>query len=104
MGKVVYNNCFGGFRLSAEAVRLGKLYSPDDAFWQDVDERYGFFRGPRHDPTLVRVVEELGVSANVNTSCLRIEELPSGTLYRIDEYDGNETVETHDTVEWTVLP
>ena len=78
MGKVVYNNCFGSFRLSAEAVRL--------------------------DPTLVRVVEELGVSANVNTSCLRIEELPSGTLYRIDEYDGNETVETHDTVEWTVLP
>jgi hypothetical protein len=104
MAKVVYNACYGGFSLSAEAVRLGKSYSPDDSDWQEVDEEYGFFEGPRHHPTLVRVVEQLCDAANGSYARLRIEELPSGTLYRIDEYDGLETVATQDTYDWTVAP
>jgi hypothetical protein len=56
----------------------------------------------RNDPALVQVVEELGNLANGNSSRLEIEELPAGTLYRIDEYDGRETVETKDSYEWSV--
>lgn len=104
MAKVVYNACYGGFSLSAEAVRLGKSYSPGDEDWQECDEKYGFFKGPRHHPTLVRVVEQLCDAANGSCARLRIEELPSGTLYRIDEYDGLETVATQDTCDWTVAP
>lgn len=56
----------------------------------------------RTDPILVQVVEELGEKANGNNAELAIAELPSGTLYRIDEYDGNESVVTQEEYEWSV--
>jgi hypothetical protein len=56
----------------------------------------------RTDPALVQVVEELGAKANGEFSKLRIAEVPAGTLYRIDEYDGYESVETKDTYDWKV--
>jgi hypothetical protein len=56
----------------------------------------------RHDPLLVQVVEELGDEANGLCARLRIVELPKGTLYRIDEYDGSESVQTQDSYDWTV--
>ena len=56
----------------------------------------------RNDPALVQVVEELGDKANGNYAELRIEELEDGTMYRIDEYDGRETVETKDSYDWKV--
>ena len=56
----------------------------------------------RTDPVLVQVVEELGEKANGMCAELRIAEVPAGTLYRIDEYDGFESVETKDSYEWKV--
>jgi hypothetical protein len=56
----------------------------------------------RNDPALAQVVEELGDKANGSYAELRIIELPAGTLYRIDEYDGIESVETKDTYDWQV--
>lgn len=56
----------------------------------------------RNDPALVQVVEELGDKASGSYSKLRIEELETGTMYRIDEYDGSETVVTRDADEWSV--
>jgi hypothetical protein len=54
----------------------------------------------RNDPVLAQVVEELGDMANGSFAKLRIAEVPAGTLYRIDEYDGSETVETKDSYHW----
>jgi hypothetical protein len=56
----------------------------------------------RNDPALVQVVEELGDKANGQCAKLRIAEVPAGTLYRIDEYDGNESVETKYAYDWKV--
>lgn len=56
----------------------------------------------RTDPILVQVVEELGEKANGPYAKLRIEDIPAGTLYRIDEYDGYESVNTQDTYDWRV--
>jgi hypothetical protein len=56
----------------------------------------------RNDPALVQVVEELGDRANGMNAELCIEEVPAGTLYRIDEYDGKESVMTQDTYDWNV--
>ena len=56
----------------------------------------------RDDPILVQVVEELGSEANGNYADLQIAEIPSGTLYRIDEYDGNESVMTTGDYNWKV--
>lgn len=56
----------------------------------------------RNDPALVQVVEELGDRANGMCAKLRVEDVPAGTLYRIDEYDGFESVMTQDTYDWKV--
>jgi hypothetical protein len=56
----------------------------------------------RNDPILVQVVEELGDKANGSHAKLRIAEVPAGTRYRIDEYDGLESVMIIDDYEWSV--
>lgn len=56
----------------------------------------------RDDPVLVQVVEELGDAANGFCAKLRIADIPAGTPYRIDEYDGFESVDTNDSYEWKI--
>lgn len=112
MTKIVYNACYGGFGLSDEATEMYfnlkgwkfEKYSNNfgisqykingEHFWdQDIN---------RADPDLVQVVEALGEKANGFCAYLEIEELASGTLYRIREYDGYERIETADSVDWSV--
>lgn len=161
MKKIVYNACYGGFGLSAHAVKryaelCGRqcyffankkngthtdLDSFEEVSVDEADSRYIFYaydtregidwlkseRGwrdwteaarrahnekcnqhyiesgrelKRDDPILVRVVEELGDKANGHHADLRIATVPSGTKYRIDEYDGTERVMTIDDYEW----
>lgn len=58
---------------------------------------------PRHDKELVQVIEELGYKANGDYADLAIKEI-EGNVYRIDEYDGNESVITPDTsFDWVII-
>ena len=104
--KVVINNCFGGFSLSATAWALlaerkgGVLHTresvwgtthyivmPDGAEIHNMDIE-------RDDVDLVAVVEVLGTNAASNKgSQLEIATLPDDvTQWFIDEYDGEETL------------
>jgi len=112
--KIVYNDCFGGFSLSRAAVLRAREISGDPKWggatiegdiYSDsgkrVDHDYGHvYDIRRSDPILVQVVEELGSKANGGSASLAIAEVPSGTSYRIDEYDGNEQVMTRDDYDW----
>jgi len=69
----------------------------DESYWSGYD-----MRNNRSDPALIQVIEELGDKANGECAKLRIEDVPKGTLWRIDEYDGNETVATRDSYEWQI--
>jgi len=93
--KVVYNNCYGGFGLSDKATamlhELGAL-NDDVAYWSI----------ERHNPHLVKVVEELGDLASDSFSNLKIDEITS-PIYRIDEYDGAESVITPDKIAWVKI-
>lgn len=90
--KVVYNACFGGFSLSEEAMaRLRKLGA-------DIGSEYMTDPLPRHDPRLVRVIEELGEAAGGRFAKLSIREISEP--YRITEYDGFESVEVPSDIEW----
>lgn len=53
----------------------------------------------RHDKDLIEVVEELGPDAGGECAYLKVVEIP-GNLYCIREYDGNEWVETPDSIDW----
>jgi len=46
----------------------------------------------RCNKNLIRVVEELGKEANGQCSDLKIVEIPDGTQYEIDDYDGVESI------------
>jgi hypothetical protein len=72
-----------------ERIAFNKQYSEQTWYGCDVS---------RHDPVLVQVVEELGDKANGSYAKLAIAEV-SGP-YRIDEYDGYETVKQPDGYDW----
>ena len=90
MTKIVFNECYGGFGLSEAALEMYKELGGTEEAW-DI---------PRACPILVQVVETLGESVNTSYSSLKIAEVPEGTLYRIDEYDGFESVMTQDDYDW----
>jgi hypothetical protein len=119
MTKVVYNTCYGGFGLSHEAtMRYGELanlnllyvkgneHRWDSRYYkdgiEDNDHYFSYLDIERDDPLLAQVVEELGDAANGDFSRLAIAELEPGTKYRIDEYDGMESVMTIDDYEWSI--
>ena len=72
-----------------ERLAYNKKYS--EQTWDD-------HKVSRHDPILVQVVEELGEKADGMCAKLSIAEV-SGP-YRIDEYDGSESVETPGSYDW----
>jgi hypothetical protein len=88
-----------------------RLTKPEDWYSAPIEERIAYNRKhseqtwygddiSRHDPILVQVVEELGDKANGMCAKLAIEEV-SGP-YRIDEYDGFETVKEPDGYDWII--
>jgi hypothetical protein len=87
---------------AAEAFMVHYCTTPvfsNDSYWSSYD-----VRNDRADPHLIQVIEELGKKANGQCAEIRITEIPSGTQYRIDEYDGRESVETRDSYEWETAP
>jgi hypothetical protein len=94
MVKIVYNSCYGGFSLSDAAIaRYIELtgVSAEDFYDRDV---------ARNDPILAQVVEELGREADGDCAKLEIYEIPAGTKYYLDEYDGMEHIIEFDDFLW----
>ena len=56
----------------------------------------------RTDPALVQVVEELGSEANGRCARLVVIDILTGTYYRIDEYDGYESIEEREDIDWSI--
>lgn len=123
MTKIVYNKCYGGFGLSNEAIEL-YLQLKNIPFVKATKDRYPCqyytfatkeqaepskrgiafddYAIPRNDPALVAVVEQLGATANSSFANLAIIDLPTGTRYFIDEYDGYESVQTEESITWSI--
>lgn len=100
MGKVVINTCYGGFGLSAFAINMMeergyKVNRYDFGSYLDSDIA-------RHNEDLIEVVEILGEDANGMCAELTIVEF-DGNVYRIDEYDGYESLVTPENQKWIVI-
>ena len=95
--KVVYNASYGGFTISIEALtKMKELgYKGEISVYEG---RVALYDCERHNPILVQAVEELGPKAGGIYADLKIGEV-SGP-YRIEEYDGAETVYEPGDYDW----
>ena len=82
--KVAINVCYGGFSLSPAAQALYNTYS---------QTKYVSFGVERADPHLIRVIEELGATANGPHAELKVVEIP-------DDVADNWEIEESDGIEW----
>ena len=57
----------------------------------------------RNDPILVQVVEELGDEASGECATLKIVEIENGRWFKIDEYDGWESIQYRDIDDEWIL-
>ena len=94
--KIAYNDNYSGFKLSLEAMR----WMEENGYAGKFCTESGEVIVPRHNPVLVRCIEELGERANgivklnstvIGKSELRVAEI-EGELYYVIDYDGKETV------------
>lgn len=109
MSKIAYNACYGGFSLSHAAImRYAQLaglqltYDKKNDVHLNGEDYFSSRDISRTDSHLIQVIEELGKAANSRSASLAIRELPAGTKYVIEKYDGNESVTTIDEFEWSV--
>ena len=95
MHRVVYNDCFGSFGLSMEAIkRYEELSGRELGPLLDIE---------RHDPFLVQVVEELEDGVDTPVSKLETMTIP-GNKYCIEDYDGFEVVRVPSAPQWITIP
>lgn len=118
--EVVYNACHGGFGLSRAAVKkmaeLGSEWAkqmliedsaePRDDFssFKDTFSLYAtknkLDAPPRHDRIMAQAVRELGSEKASGEFAESVVADVSGNRYRIDKYDGCESVETPESYVW----
>ena len=100
--KVAFNTCYGGFSLSDKAVSM--LNEMKGLKGEDKLDGYSYcYVGPnyplRHDPDLIRVIEQLGEQANGACARIQIRQI-NGVRYIIEGYDGIETVLEPKDIHW----
>lgn len=84
MAKVVINNCFGGFRLSDDALKYFSILKQETVEYA--------WKINRDDVDLIKVVEELGEEAFGESAQLIIKEVDDQYNWTISEYDGLENI------------
>ena len=85
MTSVLYNNCYGGFRLSAQAFAEYQRRGGTCEAEYDI---------ARDDPIMVAVVKDMGTRAHDKYAeiCIATVPAPFEKHFRISEYDGLERV------------
>lgn len=98
--KIVINACFGGFSVSEDFLKDYNI--PYEK------SKYGGIHPKteidfRTDHRLIEYIEKHG-SEKASGSCayLVVEEVPKGTAFMIDEYDGNESIVYRDDIPWMI--
>lgn len=74
----------------------------DDHYVSTYIDAEGELGYARHDPELVKTVEDLRSEANGSCALLKIKEI-KGDRYVINEYDGCERVVEPDDINWIIV-
>jgi len=84
---IMYNNCFGGFSFSEEAIDEYNKRNPT----KPIDSSSEIDRA---DTSMIQICVELGLKANGRRSSIQLAEIPKkyANYFKINEYDGAEGV------------
>ena len=94
MAHVFYSNSYGGFDFPETVIEeYRKTRQAQNASFYDTDQ-------VRSDPLIVELMFKLGKENWPDE--ISVREVPDGTRYYIDNYDGTESVVTYDEQEWSV--
>ena len=90
----MYNDQYGGFSFSSEAIEEYNRRKVPGASPQD-EEYFQTHEIDRHDPLMVQICSEMGPKANGMYARIEIEQIPISlaNYYWIEEYDGLESVQ-----------
>ena len=106
MTEVVLNGCYGGFSLSRDAIKYmadNGCKKSKELLNKDSNRFFEFLKdSDRYNPLLVEAVKFLGKEAGGKNASLHVEKI-KGDKFRIVEYDGQEYVETPDSIIWEVI-
>ena len=96
--KIVINECYGGFGVSKDFCEDYNIPVKESRHFFYPKEEIS-----RTDPRLIEYIEKYG-SEKASGMCasLCVKEIPKGTAYRIREYDGCESIEYRDKVDWEI--
>ena len=98
--KIVINCCFGGFEVSENFFKEYDIPYSKTYFGTCYPQTEINFRT---DSRLIEYIEKFGSKmASGPCSHLVDTEIPKGTYYTIDEYDGFESIETRDGIQWEI--
>lgn len=99
--KLVINTSYGRFGLSKEFYEYYNI--PYHRAFGGYVANEKWTGNVRKDARLIKYIERFGSKAASGPySYLIIVEIPKGTRYRVDEYDGYEGIETEDHIEWDI--
>jgi len=109
--EIILNKCFGGYGISAEAIKLCRdagatwaqwpnSFLPGEKYEEGSDEicdrpyvPYEARDSSRTCPILIKLVKDGTTSVNDRYAKLEVVDIPEGVAYEISEYDGIESVE-----------
>ena len=83
------------------SVEVAVIIESGDAISAFLKQQTGYEFEVKVPTTYAAVIEELGSEADGLYANLQITTVPKGTRYRIDEYDGIESVIELEDYEWT---
>ena len=97
--KVIINECFGGFSLSKFGWDKLMEVKNDNTLKSKNPSAEDF----RYDKDLIYLLKTYGSNVIEGPySRLKIVDIEEGTKFRICEYDGLESIETIDNIDWTI--
>ena len=96
--KIVINQAYGGFRVSAEFCEyynIPYVFHMEMCFAQEAISR--------KDQRLISYIETFGSkAASDKYANLVLVDIPDGTAYRVRDYDGYQYIEYRDEIEWEI--
>ena len=99
--KIVINSCFGGFEVSKYFLEYYDI--PYDGHYNFYFPKNIEVESLRTDNRLIEFIEKFGSKiASGKYSELKVVEIPKGTLYKINEYDGLETIKYKENDDWSI--